>query len=68
MKKRPLGNVRAHLLGKAVFIWSGDSQGRLLIPGNAQTLNMGQVESWIDLSMGFLQVGPVLFKVKIKQL
>lgn len=69
IEKRPLCSVRAHLLGgNPVFVSSGDSQGRELIPGNAQTLNMGKVESWVDLSLGFLQVGLVLFKVKIKQL
>lgn len=51
-----------------MFICSGDSQGRLLIPGSAQPVNVEELESWVDLGMGFLQVNPVLVKVKVKQL
>lgn len=67
MEKRPLGKCEGPFAGESLVFARRRQSGRLLIPGSAQTLNMGQVESWI-IQHGVPSSGSCgCLKVKIKQ-
>lgn len=50
-----------------MFICNRGNQGMMFTLRSSQLINMEEVESWVDLGMGLLQVGPLLVRVKVKQ-